>query len=359
MKISEDDSFDKATFARIADFLPYPFLLAQFKYDRVYALTYLNEKFQEEIGYTTSEIPTNIDWFQKAYPDDNYRQEVMSQWNQLLDEAKRDGRSDVKLTVRITTKKNGERWYEVKSSTTENTQLVAFVNIQEIISKEEQLRQIGIHKDKMLSILSHDIKGPIGNIHSLTKMIINDQLSQEEFTSLIKHVNERTFNVLELIQTTLQWARSNFDEMNLRLEEIDVFQLIQELLTLYKSTYEEKKIVVEVDVKKDQKIYSDRLILNAILRNLISNAIKFTSNSGRIIIRSTGKQITVEDNGVGMTQKTVTSILNKRYSPVSGTEKEMGTGIGLKLILDLLDKVNAKMSIDSQINIGTKISIDF
>jgi len=135
--------------------------------------------------------------------------------------------------------------------------------------------------------------------------------------------------------------------------------LTEEVLALFKSTYEGKKIVVEVDVKKNQMIYSDRLILNAILRNLISNAIKFTPNSGHINVRSIGKQITVEDNGVGMSEETVTNILNKRYSPGSGTEKEMGTGIGLKLILDLLDKIKAKMSIDSQVNVGTKISIDF
>jgi len=358
MKIIMDDKLDKATFARIADFLPYPFIMAQLK-NKTYVHTYLNERFLEEIGYTVSEIPTIDDWFQKAYPDSVYRLEVISQWNQLLEEAKRNDRTDVKMNVRITTKEKGERWYEVKSSTMENIHLVAFVNIQEIISREEQLRQINSHKDKMLSILSHDIRGPIGNIHSLINMTIYNQLSQDEFKDLATKVNERTFKVLELIETTLQWARSNFDEMNLRFEKINVAQLTQEVLTLYNSTYEQKKIVVEVNVKQDQRIYSDRLILNVILRNIISNAIKFTPSSGRIIIRSEDSRITVEDNGVGMSEEMITSILDRRYSPSYGTEKEKGAGIGLKLVLDLLDKIKAKMSIASQLNVSTKITINF
>jgi signal transduction histidine kinase len=358
MKIIENDELEMATFARIANFLPYPFIMAKFK-NNTYVNAYLNERFLEEIGYTVSEIPTIDDWFQKAYPDSVYRLEVISQWNQLLEEAKRDGRTDVKMNVRIATKKRGEHWYEVKSSTTENTHLVAFVNIQDIISKEEQLRQINSHKDKMLSILSHDIRGPIGNIHALINMTINSQLTQDEFKDLATKVNERTFKVLELIETTLQWARSNFDEMNLRFEKINVAQLTQEVLTLYKSTYDQKKIVVDVDVKQDQAIFSDRLIISAILRNIISNAIKFTPSSGRIIINSNGSRITMEDNGVGMSEETITNILNRRYSPGSGAEKENGAGIGLKLVLDLLDKINAKMSIVSKRNVGTQITIDF
>src|SRR5215831_6165107 len=109
MKI-KDDELNKTTFERIADFLPYPFIMAQLK-NRTYVHAYFNERFREEIGYTASEIPTIDDWFQKAYPDSVYRLEVASQWYQLLEEAKRDGRTDVRMNVRIATKEKGERWY--------------------------------------------------------------------------------------------------------------------------------------------------------------------------------------------------------------------------------------------------------
>jgi signal transduction histidine kinase len=346
------------TLERIADFLPYPFVIAQRK-EGILCNTFINQSFLKEIGYDLSEINTIDDWFRVAYPDPQYRLEVVSQWNALADDARRKKGVYAKLKVKITTKHNGECWYEVKASITDNTHLAAFINLQELVSTNEQLTQLNHHKNKILSILSHDIRGPINNIHMLTTMAIDNHLSQVEFQDSAKKINARTFDVLELIETTLQWARSNFDSMQLHYEHIQIYPLVEEAIGIYQDLYEQKKIKMNVNISIDQFVYTDRSVLKAILRNLISNAIKFTPHSGMIHIESSNNQLTVVDNGIGITKEMIDAIMNRNYLSRPGTEKETGIGLGLKLIQDLLTKINAKMIIDSKVNIGTKIMVEF
>lgn len=125
----------KEMLQQVLDFLPYPFLMAEFR-NGVFTNVYLNQKFRDEIGYTLKEIPTIEDWFKAAYPDDTYREKVIFDWGHQGIESKKKGLNYVLLKARIQTKKSGPQWYEVKSSTFGRYQLVAFVNINSLLDKD-------------------------------------------------------------------------------------------------------------------------------------------------------------------------------------------------------------------------------
>lgn len=356
--ILDGTPLDPFTIATIADFLPYPFLIGQ-KVGDDYQVLYQNKAFRHEIGYSIAEIPTIDDWFIKAYPDQTYRESVIQEWNTLVETALLDGKESIKLQVRVTTKEQGECWYRVKASITGNTHFVAFINLQSLITTTEQLKQLNVHKDKMLALLGHDIRGPIGQVLSLTQLAANKILTQQEYLDSIHKINADTFKVLELIDTTLHWAKSNFDSLTIMYEDINLHNLTQEVIGIYRNMYEPKSIVIHNAITEIHTIRADRSILKAIMRNLISNAIKFTPHAGRIQVSAAENQVSISDTGIGMSPQVVSGINERQYKSRSGTADEAGMGLGLKLILDLLDRINAKMEIVSHLNRGTNITINF
>src|SRR6478736_3119602 len=127
---------DKKTLQRIFDFLPYPLLVAEFR-NGTHTNIYANQKFNEEIGYAIAEIPTIDDWFEKAYPDPAYRDQVMKSWGMLYQVAQRKREDSVSMKAIIHTRNRKDRWYEVKSSIFGRVQLVAFIDIHDVMPKSD------------------------------------------------------------------------------------------------------------------------------------------------------------------------------------------------------------------------------
>lgn len=351
---------DKKILQRILDFLPYPFLIAEFR-NGTHTNIYTNQKFAKEIGYTIAEIPTIDDWFEKAYPDPDYRDQIMKSWGMLYQVAQRKREDSVVMKANIHTRNKGDKWYEVKSSIFGRVQLIAFIDIQAVMLKEKELSRLNENKDKTLSILSHDLRGPIASLHQLSKMALNHQLTQEEFTLLVRNVSEKTFQVLEFLDTTLLWTKSNFDKVGTTIEIVDVGKTINEILLIYEDSIRNKKLNVLQTLKEGLQITSDPSILAIVIRNLISNAIKFTQEGGSIIISyrqdETAHIISVKDNGIGMTNATINEILSDNYTSSAGTQQEKGLGIGLKICHDLLKKINSRLHIESTPGQGTVMHV--
>lgn len=348
---------DTVTLTRVLDFLPYPFLVSKFV-DGVAYNSFVNRKFLEEIGYTIEEMPTINDWFEKAYPDPKYRSEVMAGWQQLIQNANEIQEESILMKALIQTKSNGQKWYEVKSSLSTDLHLVAFVNIHEEISREEELLRLNENKNRTLAILSHDLRGPITNLHSLSSLALNAQLTQKEFVDTVRTVQEKTFQALEFLDTTLHWTRSNFDNINLRIERLNLHEIVRTVLRIYESTYSLKNLRVDTRFEYTNFIESDREIITIILRNLISNAIKFTPDNGTITVHvATGKStvIAVEDSGVGMSPELQERIFTDQYYSGNGTRQEKGLGIGLRLCRELAKRIKADLTVDSVIGKGTTV----
>ena len=351
---------DKETLKRILDFLPYPFLVSETRYGKRHNV-FVNQKFIDEIGYSVDEMPTIEDWFNVAYPDPAYRRKIKTEWNKRSAQAIDANEDSVFLQAIVHTKKYGDRWYEVKSSLSGHIHLVAFVDIHDVRAREEELEKMNQNKDKVLSVLGHDLRGPIGNLQSISALTLSGDLSREEFLSTVKTLNEKVFQSLEFLDTTLLWTKSNFDKISIHIEKLMPRAVVEGILPVYQNLYEGKKLTVSIDIAADAYIYSDAEILTIIIRNLISNAIKFTNESGTIKISAKQEGelfvMSVKDSGIGMDQKTINMIWDDNYASSRGTKSEKGLGLGLKLCRELLKLIGGTLDIDSKKNAGTTMKI--
>lgn len=350
---------DKSRIEIILDFLPYPFVISELR-DGIYYNIYTNRRFSEEIGYSLDEISNVDEWFLRAYPDPMYRQGVVAGWNQRLEEAARNGDDAVMMKVQIHTKWGKDHWYEVKSSVSGPLQLIAFVSIGEMINKERELERLNENKNRTLSILAHDVRGPLTNFHSMTKLMLDGNLSSTEFMDKIGLIYHRSAQVLDFIETTLLWTKANFNSIQVRLEEVVIREHLMKVIRMYENVYQAKQIRLDVNINGETH-HTDKEILTILFRNILSNAIKFTPQTGSIEIsaKENGKylMLSVKDSGVGMTQEMIDRIHMENYLSTPGTHQEKGLGLGLKLCRHLVRKINGKFEITSAPGKGTQITM--
>jgi len=352
-------SIDKARFEKILDFLPYPFLISSLR-DKTYINLYLNQKFAQEIGYSLNDIPTIEEWFMKAYPSEDHRIEVKKQWSEEFDNAKREGKDFVLMKVLIHTKTNGTRWYEVKASLFGPMQMVAFVDAHSETLKEKELEMENRNHNITLSILSHDLRSPISNLKSLTELVSTGQISPNEFQEMIKKLNEKSQQVLDLLDTTLLWTKSNFDGLKVKKENVNIQSVVKEIIQVYESTHQAKQLMVTNHVDCEDQV-ADKEIISIILRNLISNAIKFTPSGGTIDISALKNQdhftLSVSDSGSGFDSKVLEELISNRFAFNHDLRRGHGHGIGLTLSRQLLEKMEGSMEISSEPDHGTVVKI--
>jgi signal transduction histidine kinase len=352
---------DKLDFERVLNFLPFPFLVSETKADVTYSM-FVNKSFLQEIGYQASEIGTIDKWFQKAYPNPVYRREVVEEWKKRLSDASQAGEDFVTMKAKVLTKEKGEVWYEVKASLYDDVHLVAFINIHDIVVNEEKLDTMHQAKDRTLSILSHDLRIPITNLLAISNIALNGQMNQDEFMTHLQAINKKIFQVMELIDTTLIWTRSNFKQIHVKIEEVDLPKIVRSIMDIYESTFLAKNIWVDVRGLDDSSFQSDREIITILIRNIFSNAIKFTPERGEIIIElvreANTHKLSITDNGIGMDPETIDGVHSGKYTTRLGTRHEKGLGVGLTLCLELAKKINASLLFKSKPGKGTSVTIN-
>jgi signal transduction histidine kinase len=354
-------SLTRQDLEKILHFLPYPFLVSDL-INGVRCNIFVNKKFTEEIGYTCHDIPTIDDWFRVAYPDEVYRSKIINGWEQQAKYAAANGLDYAILRAEIQTRNHGKVWYEVKASVSEQNHLVVFINIDDIVRKEEILKAQHENKNRILSILSHDLRSPLSNLFSLTELAEDKRISSKEFLSTITTINRKTAMALELLDTTLAWTRTNFDNIQVRREIVKLEEVFENILKFYESALKEKNIKISFSDLDGNVIETDREIFTIIVRNVLSNAIKFTPAGGTIdvafIHNGSGKTIAVTDSGIGMSQEVINSIRAGSIVSRDGTLNEKGVGIGLRFSLELAEKISSSVHFKSSPN-GTVVSISF
>jgi signal transduction histidine kinase len=211
----------------------------------------------------------------------------------------------------------------------------------------------------MLSVLGHDLRSPIANLTSISSMALDNEISQSEFVAFIQVINTQSKQVLEMLETTLNWAKLNFNNIQQNDVDIDVKSLVTNILDIYENDYKSKNITINIAIDEPRKIHSDLEIVTVIVRNIISNAIKFTSQNGLITITFSQNQLTITDNGIGMTEAMIKAILNSNYASRRGTDNEIGMGMGLQLVMNLSRKIKSAITIKSELSKGTSIVLIF
>jgi signal transduction histidine kinase len=188
-----------------------------------------------------------------------------------------------------------------------------------------------------------------------------DNLTSEEIKEMVNLLRNMSVNVYELLEGLLEWARTQTDRMDYDFVDIDLVETNNKIIELLETAALQKSLVIENYIKESINVYADKKSIETVLRNLIANAIKFTNKDGIIKVESKniGKEvlISVVDNGIGLSREDQNKLFKIGiHHTTIGTNKEKGTGVGLILCKELVEKNGGKIWVESELGKGSKFS---
>jgi len=220
--------------------------------------------------------------------------------------------------------------------------------------QKQQLEQTSLLKDKIFSILSHDLRSPISALTGTLYLMDNKLLSAEEFETVKAQLGRQLGTVTATLDNLLLWSQNQMDGQSLpKKDELIAKAVVQESINLLSPVAAYKTIKIENQIPAYFRLMADKQHIDIVLRNLISNAIKFTPADGKITIsaKTSGNQITicVTDTGVGMSTEQIQQLFHvKTHFTTYGTMNEKGTGLGLLLCKEFVEKNDGKLFVESE-----------
>ncbi len=230
---------------------------------------------------------------------------------------------------------------------------------QKLMVSESQLKQLNHTKDKLFSIIAHDLKNPFIGLISISKVLITAKnIPAEEQKDYISKMYVSLKSLNELLENLLSWARSQLNTVEYYPEFILPEKIIQEVLNNLDILISQKKINIDLDIQTKSEAYADKNLLRIVIENLLSNALKFSYKNDNITIRVEEKnkeiQISVQDFGVGMSDETLKKVFKFKYlTSMVGTEGERGTGLGIHICKEFVEKNCGKIWVESSEGVGT------
>ena len=307
-----------------------------------------------------------------VFSETEYFEEHTQQWFQLsygFIEWINNKKVMLLTSIDITEVKKAQKEYIKQSKEFEDALKKLTEQNEHIHKQSEELKVSSAIKDTMFSIIAHDLRGPVGNITTALDIIRDDinELSKNEILDIIKPLRNSAGAAYNLLVNLLFWAKNESGETFFIKDEILLNDIIDDVLTLFGPNIEAKNINLTDNTDKEYYLSADEHMINTVIRNLVSNSVKYTKENGNIILdtkETTGKngklyvKFSVTDDGIGISEENISKIFNsKEFFSTYGTNKEKGTGIGIILIKDFVEKHNGYLEIESKSNKGTKISV--
>jgi len=231
----------------------------------------------------------------------------------------------------------------------------------EIETQRDYLKQLNKTKDKFFSIIAHDLKNPFNSIKGFTELMIENshEYDEEKRLKFLKIIKGSTSKASSLLNNLLIWANSQSDNLVFNPQEIELIQKVSNVISLLEIQAINKEITITNNVTKDIFVNADKNMLATILRNLISNAIKFTETKGIVqvssFMNSEFVEISVKDNGIGINKEDLQNLFSIEVKNSSvGTANEQGSGLGLILCKEFVEKHGGKLWVESSVNNGTE-----
>ncbi len=226
----------------------------------------------------------------------------------------------------------------------------------------EELTKSNAVKDKLFSIIAHDLRGPVGNLGAALEVLVEnlDTFDKEALSEILIDLKNSASRTNELLQSLLKWARSQNNTIEFLPAPQNLNNIIQENSDLLQGTASQKQITITTELDEDISVIADVNMLKTIFRNLLSNAIKFSRINSQIIVKAkkTGSfaKISVKDFGVGIKPENIEKLLTTgEYFSTFGTANEKGTGLGLNLCKDFIERNGGEISIESTEGKGTEV----
>ena len=227
---------------------------------------------------------------------------------------------------------------------------------EEIEEKKSWLEKMNATKDQFFSIIAHDLKNPFNTIIGLSELLVYryDKYSNEKVKEFIRQIHTHSSSAYNLLDNLLQWARSQTGRLEVSHQKLNIERLIEENVSLLKNKATQKEIEIELIPKRVPEVYADENMINTVLRNLLTNAIKFTPQKGRIQVQADDHdkshiKISVKDNGMGIDKENIPKIFDlTSHFTTRGTDSEEGTGLGMVLCKDFVEKNHGTIWVESE-----------
>lgn len=221
-----------------------------------------------------------------------------------------------------------------------------------------QLSELNTLKNKLFSVIAHDLRTPMYALKNLFRNIEQYDLPAEEVKMMIPEINQEMQFTTNLMENLLQWAKSQLQAAASCPEQLNMAVLTRELVALVRLQANSKSIELSNELKEDALVWADKDMTQMVLRNLVTNALKFTPEKGLVQIGAreldTHIEVYVKDNGKGMTAETIEKLQENAFFTTQGTNNEAGTGIGLMLCREYLHRNGGWLSISSEPGRGSE-----
>lgn len=233
---------------------------------------------------------------------------------------------------------------------------------QELNKSTEDLVKLNETKDKFISIISHDLRTPFSSILGFTDLLLgDDSLNENEIRQYVRYIQESSKSMLGLVNSLLDWTRLQTGRIKFEPEKRKIQEIITDSINALSGTAFQKHISLNSEIDDQISVFIDRALISQVFNNLISNAIKFTRQDGAITISSQPSdrirfhEFIVADNGVGISEENIENLfrIDTKYTS-EGTAGERGTGLGLSLVKEIVEKHGGTIWVKSEVNKGSE-----
>jgi PAS domain S-box-containing protein len=272
---------------------------------------------------------------------------------------------------------NGTRWFSATKVPLKNArqEIIGLAGISRDITEMKQmenelrkneayLSELNAEKDKLFSIIAHDLRSPFNSFIMLSEMFADEQynLSLEEMRKMAQSMHKSASNLSDLLDNLLDWSRLQRDLFKTEKTRLKLHHLVDEALDAMREVIEQKKLNIQLDLPENFKLIADKRMLSSIIRNLLSNAVKFTPSGGTIRIsagaNATESCITVKDSGIGMPEKIKSRLFQiDSKTGRKGIDGEPTSGLGLILVKEFVDKHHGRIEIESEEHAGSSFKV--
>ncbi|MGY3054181.1 two-component system sensor histidine kinase/response regulator [Pedobacter sp. UYEF25] len=251
--------------------------------------------------------------------------------------------------------------YDKEKKVTEEKSFALKASNEQILLQKDQLEQSNLEKNKLLSIISHDLRSPLINIQTYLELLHKYDLGSKERAGLEKTLLTSTSHAIEMLSNLLNWSKSQMDGANVHLKDVNLLDTLTTTLEIEKIHAAKKEITLSYQIPSAILVTADVDMLQLVIRNLLSNAIKFTPNGGWIQIKAAlnGNEckIMVKDNGKGIPEDKREKIFSIKAQPDYGTNNEKGVGLGLALCREFTERQGGRISFESTMEQGSSFFV--
>lgn len=344
-------------YSKFLNSIPFPIAVK----DNNYIYRYCNQAFSDLLGITPKNLLGKTDY-------DLFKQEVelyINSENYVIE----NGESiNERWNIKVVDDYFGVK--VLKNNANKLIGLICFNNDEtDLLAKIDKLnldinkhKQINNNNNKLLKIIAHDLRVPLSSVIGFAELLMTEEYGDIENLRFSRFILDSANTALSLLDNLLMRSKLSAGKYNIRKEEVDVSEIISDSISIYKYQAKQKKITIQNKSKNNLYFSLDTVLTTVILRNLISNAIKFSDYNGMIKIDATLEanilSIWVEDNGRGIPEENLSKILNRNEEfTTTGTDRESGYGLGINACQEFAELQGGKFSITSTIPQGTTVKI--